>query len=277
MFAIALEDEKLRLETRLRHGLKRLEAPAKKCLVKALRVAYPLVLVGLTVFVVSFGAHWSALLALVAASILIACSFTPGKRGKRLVEMAAAGAFCLSVAFGLPTALYKFSTAPCLGAAHLGSGDVRSLNDPRLDDGERYWVQRATERLAPYWPARGVPPLDATALANIVVQARGLVQEIAWRGREPLTSLGLSEAKHAYAALHFDRRQVCYLYGAGERAHGLYFASGEMHAIADETDRAMALILPALQATYKAPALPALAASEPHGVAIASGETTGFN
>jgi hypothetical protein len=277
MFAIALEDEKQRLETRLHAKLARLKAPAKIFLAKALRVAYPLVLVSLTIFVASFGAYRSAVLALIAATILIVCGFTPGKRGKRRAEMTAACAFCLSVAFGLPTALYNFSTEPCLGAARLESGDVHSLNDPRLDDSERYWVQRASERLAAYWPAQGLPPLDATALANIVVQAKGLVQEIAWRGREPLTSLGLSEAKHAYAALHFDRRQVCYLYGAGERAHGLYFASGEMHAIADETDRAMALILPALQATYVAPKLPSYAADNARAVTAAGGQTTGFN
>lgn len=277
MFAIALEDETLRLKTRVRQRLARFEAPAKKILVKALRVAYPLVLVSITIFVATFGAYWSAVLGLAAVAILITSGFTPGGRGKRRIEMAAAGAFCLSVAFGLPTALYTFSTEPCLGAANLGSGDVRSLDDPRLDDGERYWVQRAADRLAPYWPTQGVPPLDATALANVVVQARGLVQEIAWRGREPLTSLGLAEAKHAYAALHFNRRQVCYLYGAGERAHGLYFAGREMHAIADETDRAMALILPALQATYKAPSLPSYAAAEPPATAIANPEATRIN
>lgn len=272
MFAIALKDEAERLKARLGQGLTRLKPPAKRLAFKALRVAYPLVLLGISAFLVSFGAYWSAALALAAATILIACGFAPGRRGKRHMEIAAAGTFCLAVAFGLPAALYTFSTEPCLGfATNQGLGDVRSLDDPRLKEDDRYWVQRAARRLAPQWPKDDLPPLTTATLANIVVHARALVHEIAWRGEAPLTRLGLAEAKEAYAALHFDRRKVCYLYGTGERAHGLYLTSDELRTIADETERALALILPALQATYDEP-LPAV-----DGVQLAGGKTVPVN
>jgi hypothetical protein len=277
MFAIAVRDESQRLKKRLCAKLDRLKGPAREIFVKALRVAYPLVLVGISIFVATFGAYWSALLALAAATILITRGFTPCPRQKRRTEIAAACAFCLAVAFGLPAALYNFSTEPCLGVARSVGGDVRSLDDPRLDDGERYWVLRAAERLAPLWPKQGVPPLDEAALANIVVQAKGLIHEIAWRGNAPLTRLGLTEAKQAYAALHFDRREVCYLYGAGERAHGVYLTNGSLRTITTETDRALALILPALQATYSGPALPAVASVTHQGVKLASHEAVRFN
>jgi hypothetical protein len=272
MFAIALKDEAGRLRARLGHGLAQLKPPAKRLALKALKVAYPLVLIGVSVFLASFGVYWSAALALAAATILITRGFAPGRRGKQRMEIAAAGAFCLAVAFGLPSALYTFSTEPCLGfAANQGLGDVRTLDDPRIKQDDRYWVQRAAARLAPLWPKDGLPPLTTTALANIVVQARALVHEISWRGETPLTRLGLTEAKEAYAALHFDRRKVCYLYGTGERAHGLYLTNDELRMIADETERALALILPALQATYDE-ALPAV-----DGVQLAGGNTAPIN
>lgn len=277
MFAIAFKDDRRWIEARLRTSVAKLEGPARKFLVRGLRIVYPLVLLGMTIFVASFGAFWSAAVAFVAATILITRSFSPLRRGRRRTEMAAAVGFCAAVAFGLPTAVYNFSTEPCIGlATSLTHGDVRSLSDPRLDEHDRSWVQRATTRLAPSWPQQGVPALDSTALANVVVQARALVQEIAWRGSEPLTRLGLMEAKQAYAATHFDRRQVCYLFGAG--GHGRYLTDGKLRNISEETDRALALILPALQATYKAPpAAPMIATPAEEGIKLASRDTSHFN
>ncbi len=272
MLGTMLKHDTRELIVQWRERASALEKPARHLVWCALRVVYPVVLISVPIFMALFGAPTAGLISLFAAGALLVYGFSQTK-GRRKIESVAALFFCFGAGIGMPKALYDFTTTPCLGAASSSAlGDVRSLHDPRLSTDERAWVQRTMARLTPVWPQAGLPELDVLTIANIVVQARAVIEEIAWRGTEPLTRLGLLEAKHAYAAMNFDRRSVCALYGDADRAYGLHLINDSSQKISADTERALALILPALQETYVPATTTASgpAPSAPAGITVAS-------
>lgn len=226
-----------------------------------LRIAYPLLLVALPIFVALFGDLTPAAIAMAGAAVLIAVSFRAPTRALRQTQIAGAVALIAALGVGLPGALYQFSTESCVAEARdLSSGDVRSLSDPRLSADQLSWTTRAHTFLALTWPAT-LPPLEPTTLANILVRAQGVATDIALRRDKAAAQASLWEAKEAYAARHFDRRRVCHLYRGGDYANHLRLRSVRSRKIATQTEEAVALILPALQATYEPPVETALTAS----------------
>lgn len=219
----------------------------------AFRILYPLVLIGIPIFLLAFGAPIIGSVAILGGTFLLVLGVKPLSRRWRGAQAGAALTFVIATALGLPQAVFFFNTEGCVGeAADLSDGDVRSMSDPRLNETERDWVQRTHALLSLSWPDETLPPIDEATLANIVVKARTIVSEIVWRGRDkPVTRLGLWEAKEAYAAKHFDRRQVCHLYQRGAPTPKTWTARNVDRGIVDQTDAALALIIPALQTTVE--------------------------
>lgn len=226
---------------------------AERTGVALLRVAYPLLLVALPMFMALFGAPAPAVVAMACATALIAVSFKPVTHPRRRMQIIAGAIFALAVVGGLPGALYTFSTESCVGEAQdHARGDVRGLDDPRLTAADRAWIARSQALLSLAWP-KDLPALDATALANILVRGRGVMSQIAWRPDEPPERTSVWEVKEAYAARYFDRRRVCHLYHGGDYASGPRVWGAQAGHIARTTEHAVALIIPALQATYIRP------------------------